>query len=119
MTDDGFQFIHSRAFDQEWVRLGQGDEALRALQSQLMFNPERGAVIAGTGGLRKMRWAIRGSQGKSGGARVCYAVFRRHGMIFLVLIFAKADQSNIASAKKAAIAKELKRMQENIERGQL
>jgi hypothetical protein len=117
MEGFGFEFIHSHVFDREWMRLGQEDEALRALQSQLMFNPECGDVIAGTGGLRKMRWAIRRGQGKSGGARVCYAVFRRHGILYLVLVFAKADQANIAPAKKAAIAMELKRMQKILEGG--
>ena len=41
------------------------------LQSVLMLRPEAGAVTPGTGGCRKLRWALPG-RGKSGGARVIY-----------------------------------------------
>ena len=34
-------------------------------------NPESGAIIAGSGGCRKVRWASSG-QGKRGGARIIY-----------------------------------------------
>ena len=47
------------------------DEEYRALQSLLMQRPEAGAVIKGSGGVRKVRWAPSGS-GKSGGVRVIY-----------------------------------------------
>lgn len=119
MISFGFRFIESHAFAREWSRLGLGDEALRALQSRLMFNPEAGDVISGTGGLRKMRWAIHTGRGKSGGARVCYALFQHHGVIFLVLVYAKGDQANIAPAQKPLIAAELALMRRAIERGML
>jgi hypothetical protein len=119
MVSSGFRFVNSHPFDRQWSRLGLGDNELRALQTRLMFDPEAGDVISGTGGLRKMRWAIRPGQGKSGGARVCYALFRRHGIIYLVLVYAKADHANIAPAKKSVIAQELKQIQWAIERGLL
>src|ERR1044071_5135054 len=112
----GFRFINSRAFDLQWSKLGLDDDHLRSLQSQLMFNPEAGKVIAGTGGLRKLRWAVHSGQGKRGGARVCYAFFQRHGIIYLVLIYAKARQENIEAAKKRLIQRELKIMETSIEK---
>lgn len=33
------------------------DDAFKELQNELIVNPEAGAVIAGTGGLRKLRFA--------------------------------------------------------------
>jgi mRNA-degrading endonuclease RelE of RelBE toxin-antitoxin system len=49
------------------------DEAYRALQNELMQNPEAGDVIEGTGGLRKVRQADpRRGKGKRGGLRVIY-----------------------------------------------
>jgi hypothetical protein len=113
----GFRFINSHSFDLQWSGMGLGDDELRSLQSRLMFSPEAGKVIAGTGGLRKLRWAIHSGKGKRGGARVCYALFQRHGIIYLVLVYAKADQSNISSAMKNVIAQELRLMQRAIERG--
>jgi mRNA-degrading endonuclease RelE of RelBE toxin-antitoxin system len=47
------------------------DEDYRALQLALMLRPEQGKLIAGTGGLRKIRWAGKG-HGKSGGYRMIY-----------------------------------------------
>ena len=119
MAVPGFRFVNSHPFDRQWSRLGLGDDELRALQLRLMFDPEAGDVISGTGGMRKVRWAIRPGQGKRGGGRVCYALFRRHGIIYLVLVYAKADQANIAPAKKPEIARELRQIQWAIERGLL
>jgi hypothetical protein len=113
----GFRFINSRPFDRQWANLGLGDDELRALQSQLMFNPEAGDLVSGTGGVRKMRWAYQRGQGKRGGARVCYAFFRRHGIVYLVLIYAKADQENLRPDQKAVIKTELRQLELNIERG--
>ena len=45
------------------------NEAYRELQSELVIRPAAGAVIAGSGGLRKLRWAGSG-RGKRGGVRV-------------------------------------------------
>jgi mRNA-degrading endonuclease RelE of RelBE toxin-antitoxin system len=46
-------------------------ESHRLLQLELADRPDRGPVISGSGGLRKIRW--RGSsRGKRGGMRVIY-----------------------------------------------
>ena len=47
------------------------DEEYRQLQMALVLHPEIGAVIPGSGGLRKVRWSI-GGRGKRGGVRVIY-----------------------------------------------
>jgi len=43
------------------------DDGYRLLQAVLLENPEAGAIIVGSGGLRKVRWALPG-RGKRGGA---------------------------------------------------
>jgi hypothetical protein len=49
------------------------DDAYRALQELLMQAPQLGALIQGTGGLRKLRIGnARRSKGKRGGLRVIY-----------------------------------------------
>ena len=45
------------------------DEEYRKLQVALANRPNIGDLIKGSGGLRKVRWAIEGS-GKRGGVRV-------------------------------------------------
>ncbi len=70
------------------------DDELGALQGFLCENPEAGAVIPGTGGCRKVRWAAKG-KGKRGGARVIY--FRRpgHEQIVLVAAYGKGERDDV------------------------
>jgi len=60
----------------------------------LAAHPEAGAVIPGSGGCRKVRWT-RAGMGKQGGARVIYFNQLEHGVIWLLLIYAKAQRGNI------------------------
>jgi mRNA-degrading endonuclease RelE of RelBE toxin-antitoxin system len=57
-------------------------------------NPLVGDVIAGGGGLRKVRWQRQG-MGKRGGARVIYFVRNEPGEVVLVAIYAKAKFDNM------------------------
>jgi hypothetical protein len=76
-----------------------------------------GDVIAGTGGIRKLRWALKG-RGKSGGARVIYYYHDARIPLYLLDIYAKNEQANLSLAERnefkklatalAAIAKERK-----------
>lgn len=77
------------------------DEDLRALEHQIMDNPQAGTVMRETGGLRKIRFARPGS-GKSGGYRICYVYFQHYGIVYLLLIFAKNEQPNLSAAEKSA-----------------
>ena len=52
------EFIHGKKFDEQWKNLGLNDEDLKNLQTILLENPKIGAVIQGTGRLRKMRFGI-------------------------------------------------------------
>ena len=47
------------------------DEQYQRLQIALLLRPEQGDVIRGSGGLRKVRWALPES-GERGGLRVIY-----------------------------------------------
>jgi hypothetical protein len=64
------------------------DDEYRALQLALLFRPGAGAVIPGGGGLRKLRWAIRG-QGKRGALRVIYFWSHTEESIYLLFVYRK------------------------------
>lgn len=49
--------------------MSDGERTL--LVDYLAYNPTAGDLIRGTGGVRKLRWALEG-RGKRGGARVVY-----------------------------------------------
>jgi len=66
-------FIQLAPFVVAWRRLGLTDEDLSALEQLIMHRPEAGAVMQGTGGVRKLRFAPPSwHMGKSGATRVCY-----------------------------------------------
>lgn len=74
------------------------DEDYRALQSALLLRPEQGAIIPGSGGLRKLRWAGRG-HGKRGGARIIYYWFVDEGVIYLLFAYAKSTAADLTPAQ--------------------
>ena len=69
-------------------------------------NPLAGDVIPGSGGCRKVRFAIAG-RGKRGGVRVIYYNQLAEGMIYLLVIYAKAERGNIPAHLLKAIKESL------------
>lgn len=95
--NDLHHFIETDEFVDDWEQLGFNiEEDLTGLQILLMLNPEVGKLIKGTGGLRKMRFAKNVGQGKSSGARICYAYFPMHWTIFLVMAYSKNEKDNLS-----------------------
>ena len=71
-----------------------GEDEYAALQWALTLHPELGTVIPGSGGLRKMRWAMPG-KGKRGGLRVIYYWRNGAGEIWLLTLYSKNESANI------------------------
>jgi hypothetical protein len=65
------------------------------LVDYLAYNPSAGDVFQGTGGVRKLRWALAG-RGKSGGARVVYFYHDAGMPIFALTAYAKNDRSDLS-----------------------
>ena len=84
------------------------DDEFALFQGFLFSNPKAGAVIQQTGGLRKVRWAIKG-RGKSGGVRVIYFYVTAAAQIRLIAIYRKGIKDNLNAAEK----KTLKKLNEN------
>jgi mRNA-degrading endonuclease RelE of RelBE toxin-antitoxin system len=74
-----FSFIETRLFSQ-LVGEYLSDDEYASLQKTLVANPQAGTLIPGSGGVRKIRWAVRG-RGKRGGVRVIYYAKIREGVI--------------------------------------
>ena len=71
--------------------------------------------MQGTGGLRKIRFALQG-KGKSGGARVCYVVFAEFEMIYLITAFTKDEQDNLSQEEKNILKKRIKELRDETAR---
>lgn len=65
-------------------------------------NPESGAIITGTGGVRKVRWGSK-NKGKSGGVRVIYYFYDEDSPIFLITAYGKGEQENLTDEQKKRI----------------
>lgn len=75
------------------------DDVQRAIEQTLTDNPRTGAVIPGTGGVRKLRVAFAG-RGKSGGVRVIYFFRSAIGRIYLLTAYAKNQRENLSQAER-------------------
>jgi hypothetical protein len=75
------------------------DDAERAeLVLYLAYNPTAGDVIAGSGGVRKLRWGLEG-RGKRGGARVIYFFHDMNMPLYLLEAYAKNERTNLTQAE--------------------
>jgi hypothetical protein len=80
------------------------DEAFRTLQLLLIQQPEAGAVIQGTGGLRKVRFADeRRQKGKRGGIRVIYYWWLGGAQFWLFTLYGKDVQDDLSATQKKAL----------------
>jgi len=108
--EDFLRFFQLDEFADDWKSLGFNlEDDLPALEISIMANPETGKVIPGTGGLRKMRFAKRNQFGKRKGVRVCYAYFKEHWTVLLVVAYGKDEKSDLSSTEKQSIQEYLGR----------
>jgi hypothetical protein len=72
------------------------DVSFKELQNQLMRDPEAGAVIKGTGGLRKVRYADqKRGKGKRGGLRVIYFWKDADDQFWLFTVYDKDEADDL------------------------
>jgi mRNA-degrading endonuclease RelE of RelBE toxin-antitoxin system len=80
---------------------------VKELAEFLGAHPDKGDVIAGTGGLRKLRWAIAG-KGKRGGSRVIYYYHRPEFQVLLLTAYAKNEKTDLQAHEKKLLAAYIK-----------
>jgi hypothetical protein len=93
-----FEFVRLPSFERTAAGI-VSEEEIRLMEQQLVADPRAGAVLADTGGVRKIRVARQG-RGKSAGARVAYLYVEIEERIFLLLAFAKNAQPNLTAEQK-------------------
>lgn len=52
------EFIELPEFIKRWEEIGLNDEDLAELENYLCYHSDKGDLIQGTGGLRKLRWKL-------------------------------------------------------------
>lgn len=87
--------IETSIFTRQVQRLLTDDE-YRQLQLTLVSRPDAGVLIPGSGGLRKIRWALQG-RGKRGGVRTIYYWAASQDQILMLLMYAKNEQDDLSA----------------------
>jgi mRNA-degrading endonuclease RelE of RelBE toxin-antitoxin system len=103
----GFMVILETSVFTKRIRELIPDEEYRMLQAALLCKPDLGALIPGSGGIRKMRWGASG-RGKRGGARVIYYWHRPDDRIYMLLTYPKNEQDDLTPEQARALGRLVK-----------
>lgn len=80
------------------------DDAYKALQIELVLNPQAGDVIEGTGGLRKLRQPDpRWGKGKRGGLRVICYWWLGGEQFWLFTVYDKDQADDLTTEQRNAV----------------
>lgn len=85
------------------------DQEKEDLIYYLSEHPNSGALMRGTGGIRKLRWAQSG-RGKSGGIRVIYYFHSESMPLYLLAAFGKNEKANLSEQERNILAKAVKEL---------
>ena len=107
-------FVELPIFRTRWKEMGLDDQDLIRLQEELLADPKVGAVMKGTGGVRKMRFAFQ-HRGKSGSIRVIYVEFEVYEKIFLITAYTKEQKDNLTDAERAEIKQLIHVLEQQLE----
>jgi hypothetical protein len=112
-SEEFLHFIEEDEFRSDWQSLGLNIESdLWDLQNVIMAAPTAAPVIAGTAGVRKLRFAPEGwNRGKRGAVRVIYVYFPEHWIVLLLMAYQKGRKESIASAERKALKQYVERIQ--------
>ena len=91
------RFLETQIFTSELAGLLDAEE-YRRLELALALRPEQGAVIPGSGGLRKIRWGASG-RGKRGGIRVIYYWDPVEEACYMLFAYPKTEQEDLSPAQ--------------------
>jgi hypothetical protein len=89
-------------FTKKIAKLGLASK-LEHLKTELVSNPQKGDIIQGAAGARKIRMAAEG-RGKSGGYRVLYYLRLSLDTILFIDLFPKNEKENLTDREKKDLA---------------
>lgn len=75
---------------------------IAGLIEHIAYHPTAGVVMPGTGGVRKLRWGVRGS-GRRGGARVVYFFHDEEMPIFPFTAYAKSARDDLTPVERRTL----------------
>jgi len=116
--EDLLTFIQFPSFTKMWKDLDLTDDELRALEICIQIDPKRPPLVAGSGGLRKVRFApARWHTGKRGALRIGYCYIEEYSVVGLVVVYPKSGKENLTKEEKDIIRKMIDRFRLLVENG--
>jgi mRNA-degrading endonuclease RelE of RelBE toxin-antitoxin system len=97
------RFLETPVFTRAVVEV-MDDETYRSLQLALLLRPELGSTIRGSGGLRKLRWSLKG-KGKRGGVRVIYFWDAESETFYMLSIYRKSAQEDLTPQQRKILSR--------------
>lgn len=85
-------------------KLGASEADILGMENEIAANPEVGALIPGSGGLRKVRFGFAGT-GERGGGRTIYYTVADDETIYLLVTYPKADRSDLTKTELKLFSK--------------
>ena len=95
--------VETSIFTRQVLELLSDDE-YRKLQVVLANRPNAGALIKGSGGLRKIRWTIEG-RGKRGGVRVIYYWAVKQEQLLMLFMYPKSERDDLSPGQLKTLRK--------------
>lgn len=102
------EFIETQTFTRLLSALLTDDE-YAGLQAVLVENPERGDIIKGGGGIRKLRYGLPG-RGKSGGVRAIYYWIKDDHQIYMLVVYPKSKKDDLTDKETALLREFVKEL---------
>ena len=78
------------------------DDEYHKLQVALAHRPQAGAIIPGSGGLRKIRWGV-SDRGKRGGVRVIYYWAVKQERLLMFMLYAKNERTDLTAEQLSVL----------------
>jgi mRNA-degrading endonuclease RelE of RelBE toxin-antitoxin system len=97
------EIAETSIFTKEITRILTDDE-YKKLQNFLIAQPQSGAVIKGSGGLRKVRWKVKG-RGKSGGIRTIYYYREELSLLLMIYVYEKSKTEDLTPKQIEMLSK--------------
>lgn len=94
-------FIEATRFTERIEQL-RAESNLWALEDLLCQDPQKGKVVQGAGGLRKIRMGLPG-RGKRGGCRVIYLHMKSASRVYFVYLYAKNEEVDLSADQKKTL----------------
>jgi len=104
------KIVRTTRYLKDMKRLGASASDIADLELGIVNNPMAGDIIPGLGGIRKIRFGLKG-KGKRGGGRAIYFLQVSEDLVFMLFAYAKNMQTDLTpDQKKIALSwvKELK-----------